>query len=169
MARDCGGCTLCCKVLAIPELEKPKDVWCRHCSIGEGCTIYTGRPKPCREFDCGWLQSEGIPDHWYPAKSKMVMAFELDGRRIVVHVDPSRANAWRQSPYYDDLRQLAADGGRQVVIYVGTRATVILPDREIDLGTCTENDRIVSYQRVGPRGTEWHAEKLHKDDPRFAA
>jgi hypothetical protein len=169
MARECGGCTLCCKVLAIPELEKPKDVWCRHCVIGEGCKIYEQRPTPCREFNCAWLQSEGLPEHWYPARSKMVMAFEMDGRRIAVHVDPSRPDAWRQPPYHGDLRELTAGGSRQVIIYVGTRATVVLPDREIDLGACSEEERIVTYQRVGPQGAEWHAEKLHKDDPRFAA
>jgi hypothetical protein len=169
MARECGSCTLCCKVLAIPELEKPKDAWCQHCGIGEGCTIYKQRPKPCREFDCGWLQSPGIPDHWYPAKSKMVMAYELEGRRIAVHVDPSRPDAWRQAPYHADLKQLTAGGSRQVILYVGTKATVILPGRDIDLGHCSETDRIVTYQRVGSRGTEWHAEKLGKDDPRFAA
>ena len=169
MGRECGGCTLCCKVMVIPELDKAKDSWCAHCAIGEGCSIYQQRPNSCREFDCLYLTSEGLPDHWYPARSKMVLAAELDGRRIAVHVDPARADAWRQSPYFEELKQLTAAGGRQVVVYVGKRAIAVLPDGEIDLGHCSEEDRIVTYQRVGPNGAQWHAEKLHKDDPRFAA
>ena len=168
MARECGGCTLCCKLMVIPELAKPKDVWCQQCAIGEGCKIYDQRPGSCRDFNCAWLTSDGLPDHWYPARSKMVLANELEGRRIAVHVDPARADAWRQEPYFEDLKQLTAGGGRQVVVYVGSRAIAVLPDREIDLGECAETDRIVTYQRMGPRGAEWHAEKVGKDDPRFA-
>lgn len=57
--RECGGCTMCCKVMHVPELEKPAGTWCPHCDIGEGCGIYDERPKPCRDFECLWLQDDG--------------------------------------------------------------------------------------------------------------
>ena len=54
--RSCGTCTLCCKLLQVPEVEKPLGEWCRHCDKGVGCTIYAERPQRCRDFFCGYLQ-----------------------------------------------------------------------------------------------------------------
>lgn len=55
--RSCGSCSMCCKVLGIPELDKPADKWCQHCDPGnDGCTIYEDRPPVCRTFECIWLQ-----------------------------------------------------------------------------------------------------------------
>jgi len=34
--RQCGDCSLCCKVLGIPELDKPKDSWCANFAAGTG-------------------------------------------------------------------------------------------------------------------------------------
>ena len=171
MPRACGECTLCCKVLAIAELGKPKDSWCTHCKISQGCTIYDKRPSPCRSFNCGYLSWDQVPERWFPAKCKMVIAFEQEGKRIVIHVDPSRPDAWLRHPYYEDIKGLAkqaADGTKQVIVYIGSRQIIIFPERDVDLGVCTKDDRIFTYQRKGARGLEWHAEKLHKDDPRIS-
>ena len=44
-ARACGNCSLCCKLLAIAELNKPIDTWCPHARPGRGgCSIYPDRP-----------------------------------------------------------------------------------------------------------------------------
>jgi hypothetical protein len=53
--RACGGCTVCCTVLAETELEKPMRCACRHQGQA-GCTIYEARPRACREFHCLWLR-----------------------------------------------------------------------------------------------------------------
>jgi Fe-S-cluster containining protein len=50
--RACGDCTLCCKFMAIEELEKRAGAWCVHCEPGTGCRIYAQRPGECRTFDC---------------------------------------------------------------------------------------------------------------------
>src|SRR4051812_14872278 len=50
--RECGTCTLCCKVAAVEELNKPNGVWCSHCLSGKRCTIYDQRPQSCRSFYC---------------------------------------------------------------------------------------------------------------------
>ena len=39
------GCTACCKILKIRELNKPANTWCKHCNIGVGCGIYDSRPE----------------------------------------------------------------------------------------------------------------------------
>ena len=49
--RKCGACTLCCTALAVPELDKPNGVPCKHLTP-EGCGIYEDRPPSCRAFEC---------------------------------------------------------------------------------------------------------------------
>jgi hypothetical protein len=60
--RSCGGCTMCCKVLGITELQKPVGKWCKHCEIGYGCRIYETRPAECRTFHCAWLVDDRFSD-----------------------------------------------------------------------------------------------------------
>ena len=64
--RRCGSCTLCCKVLAITELQKPRGTWCPDCSPGKGCNIYETRPAECRSFMCGWLTDPMLGPEWKP-------------------------------------------------------------------------------------------------------
>tara|TARA_R110000787_G_scaffold70330_1_gene156424 strand:- start:219 stop:869 length:651 start_codon:yes stop_codon:yes gene_type:complete len=53
-ARSCGDCTLCCKLVPVPALQKEGHEWCKHCAIGEGCKIYKDRPLDCQGFECFW-------------------------------------------------------------------------------------------------------------------
>lgn len=50
--RSCGGCTLCCKVIGVHEIAKPKGVLCTHCKPGSGCMVHASRPKACRAYTC---------------------------------------------------------------------------------------------------------------------
>jgi hypothetical protein len=61
-ARACDGCVACCKVLNInePELVKPADQLCMHCT-GQGCGIHDGRPQVCRDWDCVWRRIDSMP------------------------------------------------------------------------------------------------------------
>src|SRR5207245_429253 len=45
--KQCGECSLCCKVMGIPELGKPKDASCAHIVAHKGCAIYGERPPSC--------------------------------------------------------------------------------------------------------------------------
>lgn len=169
--RACDGCTLCCKVMSITELAKPQGAWCRHCAIGSGCKIYDERPHECRHFYCGYLTWPMAEDHWRPAKSKMVIVSELGGTRVGVHVDPGKPMAWRDEPYYSDLKDWARHAAMsmmQVVVCIGRRTHVILPDRDVDLGIVEDDERIISWEVRSSQGTEIRAEKLKADDPRIA-
>ena len=165
--RACGSCTLCCKLLKIPETDSAKGDWCQHCQPGKGCGIYAERPARCAEFMCGYLVWDAVPDHWHPAKSRIIVISEL-GFRINFTVDPSAPGRWREAPWYNDIKALAAMAfaeNRQVLVTVGSRVTVILPTREVDLGVVGEDEIVVTAQRFD--GT-WGAAKVHKDDPRMA-
>jgi hypothetical protein len=121
--RECGGCTQCCKVIAVPELSKPQGQWCSHCLIGKGCAIYPLRPQGCIDFRCLWLQGYGTDD-MRPDKSKVVMASTTDGKNLVLHVDPSRPEAHRV-PAFDALIERFIKGGRHVIVVTGDKRRLI--------------------------------------------
>jgi hypothetical protein len=149
-ARACGDCTLCCKVMAIEELDKPAGKWCRHCKPGCGCQIHDGRPGECRDFNCLWLVDQRFGPHWRPNKSKLVLTTSADG--IEVRCDPSFPNAWRKEPFHGEIRTLAASGEAHdvtVLVIVGERMILLTPDREFDLGVVGLDQRIVREFRGG--------------------
>ena len=158
---------MCCKVLKVPETDSPKGEWCQHCDVGKGCKVYATRPQRCRDFQCGYLIWDAVPDHWFPAKSRIVVVSEL-GFRINFTLDASQPNRWREPPYYNDLKALAVLSfreNRQVLVTAGTKVIAILPDRDVELGHVAEDEVVVTGQR--PDGS-WGAAKVHKDDPRLA-
>lgn len=65
MKRECGTCTKCCegwlegKALGHKFYRgKP----CHFIAIGEGCSVYSKRPKdPCITYKCLWLKDETLP------------------------------------------------------------------------------------------------------------
>jgi hypothetical protein len=165
--RSCGSCSLCCKVMAIPEVESPAGEWCRHCRPGNGCGLYPNWPPVCRDFFCMWQFTAEIGPHWYPAKSKMVLCSELNGARIAAHVDKNFPGAWRRSPYYEDLKQwsaLAVQQEKQVSVWIGMHAIVILPDRDVDLGMIAADEVVVSLTRMTPTGPVHDAKKLKRSE-----
>jgi hypothetical protein len=155
--RSCGTCTMCCKLLAIDVLDKPRGVWCSKCDHKRGCTVYETRPEPCRGFYCGYLRLADLDDNWKPAKAKFLINYEDAANRIVIHVDEARPNAWRVEPYYTTIKQWAASARRQggmVLVWAGTRATIVLPDRDVDLGVVREDQLIVPVEVRTARGVE---------------
>jgi hypothetical protein len=169
--RSCDGCTMCCKIFGIPELAKPRHKWCAQCEIGVGCRIYADRPPSCREFVCGWLIDPAVPEHWKPTRARMVLTTEDDGRRLVIHLDAGRPDAWRKPPYYAEIKHLAreaARGGRQLILWQGPNAIAILPDREKFLGPVAPGQIIVTTERDRPGGGELDVEVMNADDPALA-
>jgi hypothetical protein len=164
-ARQCGTCTLCCKLLTIEELGKPAGQWCPHCIQGRGCAIYADRPNECRGFQCGYLMWPALGEHWLPARSKLVVAFKPDGNEIVIHVDPGMPNAWRAEPYYSEIRNMAAHGVYTIFVQIGRRVIAIFPDREVDLGVVAEDERIAIQPEPGTG--RLGAVKVKANDPRI--
>jgi len=163
--RSCGACGLCCKIMGVSEIGKAAGDWCPQWSASGGCAIYTDRPHPCRIFDCWWRSDAGAPEVWNPVKSRMVVTIDMNGRRFGVHVDPNRPDAWRREPYHALLREYAArltPRGAQVVVFIGQRWIAVLPDRDVDLGTCT-NEHILRYAaQHTPQGLRWDVTKERK-------
>jgi len=169
--RSCEGCSMCCFLLEVATLGKPVNAWCRHCPTKQRCTVYPDRPAECREFHCGWLTTPSVGDEWAPRRSRIVLAAELDGQRMTAIVHPDRPGAWRREPYYRQLKawaEAAVAFKGQVVAKLGNRYTVILPDRDVDLGELGPDEMIVTAITPTPSGPAQEPMKLHRDDPRAA-
>ena len=138
--RECGSCTLCCKVAAVEEVRKPNGVWCSHCVAGKRCTIYDQRPLSCRSFYCQWMVEKTLGPEWKPERAKFALVKTDGGHRLTALVDPGFSSAWRRSPYYENLKHWAAEAARRlpdmylVDVLIGQRSIVILPNRDVDMG-----------------------------------
>lgn len=110
--RQCGTCSLCCKVMGVPEVKKDHE-WCPHVALpGGGCKIYAQRPERCRDFHCQWLIDNRQPDYWYPHKSKIIIDARIKHgtKYIAFIVDPAYPNRWREEPYFSDIKHIARAG-----------------------------------------------------------
>lgn len=166
--RSCQDCTLCCKLLEVAPLEKPRATWCTHCDQKRGCRIYPERPDACRSFHCGYLRIAAIDDRWKPAKAKFLINYEDKANRIVIHVDPARPEAWRAEPFYATIKQWARRAqsqGSWVMVWVGPKATVVLAERDFDLGHVRDDQFIVPVERMTPRGPQIDFEVRDTADP----
>lgn len=158
-ARTCGACTICCKLIAVAELDKPQDVRCSHCTPGKGCGIHDTRPTVCRKFYCGWLLNTALGDDWRPDRAKFVLMRKRDTGRLFIACDPAAPDAWRREPYYSTIKSFLTQAGterqaerkveRQVIIILtGRHATLIAPQGEFDLGDWNGGDTLtMKYDR----------------------
>jgi hypothetical protein len=152
--RACGTCTLCCKVIAVTDFDKKPGVWCAHCIRGKGCGIYETRPTDCRTFFCEWMVEQGLGPDWKPERAKFALVMG-EGGHLTAFVDPGFPSAWRQAPYFDAFKRLAAEGQRAsppriITARIGARVIVILPDREIDVGAIGPDESL--QLEPGPGG-----------------
>ncbi len=153
--RECGGCTLCCKVYNVVELGKAAGKWCSHCKPGRGCTIHDNLPSECAVFNCLWKTMPAMSMQWKPDQSKMVLTVHPVTNIIQVVVDPGQPTAWTRQPYHGQLRGLAKNNmpkGHFVVVFVNELATLILPDQDVPLGVLKPDQVISVRQEIGLNG-----------------
>ena len=114
-ARGCGQCTVCCEVLEIPTIQKPKKTLCPNvCS--KGCSIYEDRPDECRTFQCLW--SEGVTGDGQRPDRSGIMAYHVDadfGRALLILEVKEKAFIRRKNQK-DRLIKYAHSRGRAVII-----------------------------------------------------
>lgn len=166
--RSCADCTLCCKLLEVEPLEKQRAVWCPHCDQKRGCKIYEARPEACRAFYCGYRRIPTLDERWKPSKAKLLINFESDKNRVVIHVDPTRPDAWRMAPFYATIKQWAARAlaeSGMVIVWTGPRMTIVFPDRDKDMGEVRDDQFIVPAELPGG-GIDYDIAEA--DDPRVA-
>lgn len=168
--RSCEGCTMCCKLLSIEILQKPRGVWCPHCDKKRGCTIYEERPIACRTFYCGYRRIADIDERWKPSQAKFLINYEAEHRRIAIHADAARPDAWRAAPYYGVIKEWARTAesqGGTVVVWAGANVTVVSADKEWEMGALREDQYILPIDRRVAGGVAREYVAVEADDPRL--
>lgn len=139
----CGGCTMCCKIMGVTELNKPANSWCTKCTKGVGCSVYETRPTSCVEFKCVWLQTQlGDWPVEEPAKVPTI-----DGLVAVMpHVQPGFENDVSNTYAKDIVRALAGPFVRALA--QGAMPLEMRPDKSKVVLTATIEGGITA--RVDP-------------------
>ena len=165
--RGCGGCTLCCKVMEVPEIDKPAGAWCPSCKVGEGCGIYATRPGNCRTFACGFLHDPGLDERWRPSNARFLLVILAPEVRVTAYVDSQRPDAWRREPYLSTLRRWSRTAIAHhglIDIFIAGRSIIVLPDREVDIGTVQPDEKAMAYVQHTPQGPRYDAKKVKGRD-----
>jgi hypothetical protein len=170
--RQCGSCSLCCKVLDVPEVFSPAGHWCKHFQAGAGCDIHQLRPKTCREFSCVWLAEDWLDDSWQPSVAKFVLIWEYEGRCLSIIPDTKMLNSWKAEPYYEVFKQLAArhlSENRIIMVVEPTRRILVLPDQEIVVGARSEKFDWTITSRMLPSGMSYDVDFTPVETDKYAA
>jgi hypothetical protein len=157
---------MCCKVLGVEALNKPSMKWCDHCKLGVGCSIYSARPAECAAFYCDYLLRKDLDEKWYPAQSKIVLAYRKGAKALAVYVDPARKENWRKEPYYSQIRAWATalyPHQGQVVVWEGAEAIAVMPNAEKRLGPAQPGQKIAIFQKTTPNGKIYDAFLMDKE------
>jgi hypothetical protein len=147
--RSCGTCNLCCKVLAVEELNKPAGQWCIHTAARSGCRNYDNRPRACRQFLCSWRLDLELGPEWKPEVSRFVLSEDRDRAALTVTVDPGMPLAWKREPYYRRLKQLSEiffPENKKVLVSLRGHITVVLPDRDVPIGPTAPGEEIIIWR-----------------------
>src|SRR5262245_48894704 len=99
--RTCSGCTLCCSLPGVVELQKPVFTICKHCAVGKGCKIYEVKPQECTDFLCSYRLSPEVAEYWNPKVCGMILHREVSGNIDMTSVMCSNGakHRWKQEPY----------------------------------------------------------------------
>jgi hypothetical protein len=123
--------------MGIVELHKPGGARCPNQLSAGGCAIYGAHPPSCRDFSCQWLLVPEMPHRYRPDLTKVVLATDDDGERLIAHCDPSNPLAWKREPIYSLLKRKARStwgSGFCVLAKAGQRIWLVGRDRDEDLG-----------------------------------
>jgi len=155
LMRQCGGCTLCCKLLPVHDgvlvngkrmpgnLDKLAGERCPHQRTGKGCAIYHSSRMPacCTMWNCRWLVNDDTADLSRPDRSHYVIDIMPDyvtvvdnetGARHKVEViqiwcDPKYPYAHRDPHLRAYLARRGEEGKMALVRYDSSRAVHIMP------------------------------------------
>ena len=162
--RQCGECTLCCKLLPVRSLDKGAGERCKHQSHARGCKVYarlTSVSPECRLWSCRWLVNDDAGDLRRPDRSHYVLdvmpdfVTHDDGEIrtavpvIQVWVDPAHRDAYRDPALRAYLDRRGAEGYAALIRYSDTEGFALFPPAMTPDGSWRE----VKSNSVGPTHT----------------
>ena len=126
--KDCGPCSLCCKLLGVPGLSAPGDL-CPHCNVEASngcCTIHDNRPQICLGYNCFW-RAESWPDWLRPDRCNLIFEALPGVETVLVSVEPSIPDAWKNGRVLKVIKFLRSKG-RPVVLKTQNDSMMFIPD-----------------------------------------
>lgn len=138
--RQCGACSLCCKLIPVPPMQKVAGEKCAH-QRSTGCNIYARRPMECRVWHCKWIINDDAAELSRPDRSHYVIDMMPDyvtvtnnenGERfdlpcVQIWVDPKHRDAHRDPALRRWLLRRANDGFVALVRYNATEGFALMP------------------------------------------
>ncbi len=101
------------------------------------------------------MRDSTLPDVWKPERSRIVLSIFPGNGFIYAQVDPGSPLAWRNPPYFEGLRRMAAgleESNRRVIVFVGDNATLVTPQGATPLGRMSPDRNFVIEAAFGPDG-----------------
>lgn len=147
--KDCGECSLCCKFLEIPTLQKKADVWCRHCELGtyHACNIHEDRPEDCVNFHCFW-RAESWPEWLRPDRCKVLFEALPGIYTVMVSTDKSRPDTWKKKEVVEVILKLKSKG-RPVIVRTKNDTEFFIPDGWTQQGVMREIKAVLDRRGNG--------------------
>jgi len=142
MDRQCGGCTLCCKLLPVKDIGKKGGERCQHQRTGKGCAVHDklARVSPsCVLWSCRWLAGADTGDLRRPDRSHYVIdimpdfiTLTEDDKKsnveiVQVWVDPAHPDAYKDPALLDYLARRGEDGIAAIIRYSSRDGFVLFP------------------------------------------
>jgi hypothetical protein len=142
--RSCGSCALCCKVMRIDTISKPKLKWCPNCEIGKGCRIYFSKPDECTTFQCLWLMDDFFDDRFKPHKIKIVLYPHVHGYIIADCDQRSSMTDSKNLPLFLEIATLVESQlGMCLMVCHGNYMKAVTSNGTFDLGATRETHSVV--------------------------
>lgn len=133
LARACGSCTVCCRVLEIKTLAKPAGTLCEH-NTGSACGIYEDRPAACAKWHCLWRKVEALPDELRPDRLGVMFSLETAPtsedpflRARIVCRAVHGADAFERWEAVEAIDMFVREGSLPVWIAFGSAASIVHP------------------------------------------
>jgi hypothetical protein len=148
MTRQCSGCSLCCKLLPMPELDKAAGTRCHHQRTGKGCAIYARRPMSCALWNCRWLINDDTADLRRPDRAHYVIDIMPDFITLTepehesanvevvqIWLDPDYPDAYKDPALLDYLARRGEEGIAAIIRSSASEAFVLFPPALTSTGT----------------------------------
>lgn len=170
--RQCGDCTLCCKLVPVRSIEKPRDTWCQHCDSKRGCKIYDDRPNDCRVWSCLWLIDGNAHEKVFPRKKHCVFDVMTDlvsmggqDRQVFqLWVDPAYPLAYRDPDIRREIDRLGRMYGLPTIVRLRYRGILVVPPSLTRAGFLEKEAQLAPEQEWGDDAWQSRFMKMAAED-----